>query len=98
MANVEVAFATPERQVIVSVPLEPGMSARDAVKQADLASYFENTTETDFASAPLGIFGEKLRDPDNYRLMPGERLEVYRPLEIDPKQARRERAAKASTR
>lgn len=98
MGNVEVAFATPERQVIVQVALEPGMSARDAVRQANLASRFESYTEADFANAPLGIFGERLRDPDSYHPTPGERIEVYRQLEIDPKQARRERAAKAAKR
>jgi putative ubiquitin-RnfH superfamily antitoxin RatB of RatAB toxin-antitoxin module len=98
MADVEIAFATPEFQVIARVPLEPGMNARQAVMLADLSARHAAWADFDFASAPLGVFGERLREPEAYLPAEGERIEVYRPLEIDPKQARRERAANASSR
>lgn len=94
MANIEVAFATPDKQVIVEIPLTPELSAREAVERADLASRFSHFSADDFTQAPLGIFGERLRDPEHYMLSPGERVEVYRPLKVDPKQARRNRAAR----
>ncbi|WP_251976051.1 RnfH family protein [Salinicola avicenniae] len=96
MATIEVAFATPQCQLLVALPLTPGLDARTAVMRADLASRIEGYDEAFFRQAPLGIFGERLREPERRELLSGERVEVYRPLEIDPKQARRERAAGAS--
>ncbi|MGM8930359.1 RnfH family protein [Salinicola sp. V024] len=98
VADVEIAFATPAHQVIVRVSLEPGMNARQAVMLADLPGRYPAWANLDFAQAPLGVFGERLREPEMYLPAEGERIEVYRPLEIDPKQARRERAANASSR
>lgn len=98
MSNVEVAFATPEHQAIVRVSLAPGMTARDAVLSANLAEQHAPWWQFDFATAPLGVFGERLRTPETYLPVDGERIEVYRPLEIDPMQARRNRAANASSR
>ncbi|OHZ02870.1 RnfH family protein [Salinicola sp. MIT1003] len=98
MTNVEVAFATPEHQIIVRLSLEPDMSARQAVMLADLPTRHSAWAGFDFATAPLGIFGERLRAPEDYSPLEGERIEVYRPLEIDPKQARRERAASVTSR
>lgn len=91
----EVAFATPTRQVIVTLLSSETLSAREAVWQAGLESRFEEYSAEFFRSAPLGCFGERLRDPEHYTPRAGDRIEVYRGLEIDPKQARRERAAKA---
>ena len=43
----------------------------------------------------MGIFGKALADPRKRQLSAGERVEIYRPLLIDPKEARRARANKA---
>ncbi|OLO05782.1 RnfH family protein [Salinicola socius] len=98
MANIEVAFATPEHQVIVSLSLVPGINARQAVMQASLSERHPAWAHVDFAEAPVGVFGVRLAAPEDYQPAAGDRLEVYRPLEIDPMQARRERAASASAR
>jgi len=98
MATIEVAFATPEYQVVVCLPLEPDMNARQMIILADLPARHATWAAFDFAEAPVGIFGERLSSPEDYLPVAGDRLEVYRPLEIDPKQARRERAANASMR
>jgi putative ubiquitin-RnfH superfamily antitoxin RatB of RatAB toxin-antitoxin module len=39
----------------------------------------------------FGIFGRRV--PPGTRLAPGDRIEVYRALAMDPKEARRRRAA-----
>ncbi|WP_342596082.1 RnfH family protein [Salinicola lusitanus] len=96
VGHIEIAFATPEWQTIVRLTLEPGINARQAVMLADLPSRHPSWAELDFTQAPLGIFGERLAAPETYQPEAGDRLEVYRPLELDPKQARRERAANAS--
>ncbi|MES3677686.1 RnfH family protein [Halomonas elongata] len=91
--HVEVAFALPNRQRIVSLMLPAGTHAREAVRQADLAHYFPDVPPETFENAALGIFGKALRDPERHILQEGERVEVYRPLCIDPKAARASRAA-----
>ncbi|WP_353980739.1 RnfH family protein [Salinicola endophyticus] len=97
-ALVEVAYATPAHQRIVTLAWSAGLTAREAVMRADLPTYFADLDEAWLASAPLGIFGERLVHPEQRELLPGERVEVYRPLHIDPKQARRERAARRPPR
>ena len=48
--------------------------------------------EIDLAGCELGVFGKVVAD--DYELMEGDRIEIYRPLMADPKEVRRERAAK----
>ncbi|MHB0774695.1 RnfH family protein [Halomonas sp. WWR20] len=94
--TVEVAFALPDRQRIVPLHVPPGTTAREAVERAGLPGYFPDLPATLFERANLGVFGKLLRDPEAYTLSAGDRVEVYRPLKIDPKQARAERAARIS--
>lgn len=92
---VEVAFALPERQKIVSLSVPDGTTAREAVRLAGLEHYFPDLTADVFEQAELGIFGKRLREPKTHALQAGDRVEVYRPLRIDPKQARIKRAAQS---
>lgn len=89
---VEVAFALPDRQHIVTLAVPEGTTARQAVRLAELEVLFPELPPSTFREASLGIFGKPLRDPDHHVLRAGDRVEVYRPLEIDPKAARAERA------
>jgi len=93
MLEVEVAFALPERQRIMPLSVPAGTTARQAVAMARLEVAFPEYSPVIFREADLGIFGKRLRDPDAVRLRDGDRVEVYRPLQIDPKAARIERAA-----
>lgn len=93
--SVEVAFALPERQKIVTLAVPPGTTARQAVQLARLEQYFPDLPITTFAQGELGIFGKRLRDPERHALQAGDRVEIYRPLLIDPKQARARRAAQS---
>jgi putative ubiquitin-RnfH superfamily antitoxin RatB of RatAB toxin-antitoxin module len=95
--RVEVAYALPTRQKIVEMSVPPGTTARQAVSMAKLERYFPDVPAVEFLTADLGIFGKALRDPDSQALREGDRVEVYRPLKIDPKAARAARAAKAAT-
>ncbi len=92
--QVEVAFALPERQRIVALEVPAGTTARQAVALAELEKHFPELSAAHFAEADRGIFGQLLRDPDTHRLRAGDRVEVYRPLEIDPKEARLRRAGR----
>jgi len=42
----------------------------------------------------MGIYGKAIRDPKTTVLKEGQRVEIYRPLIADPKEARAKRAAK----
>lgn len=92
--HVEVAFALPSKQRIVVLEVPNGTTAADAVRLADLPSLFPEVERGFFERAPLGIFGKALKAPANHFLADGERVEVYRPLEIDPMAARLARAQK----
>ena len=87
MIEVEVAWAEPSRQVSRSVSVPSGTTLREAVRAAGLeAEIAELRGET----LDLGVFGRRL-DPDT-EAQPGDRVEIYRPLQADPKELRRIRA------
>nr|WP_298376510.1 RnfH family protein [uncultured Halomonas sp.] len=91
---VEVAFALPESQKIVVLTVSPGTTARQVVAMAQMPQYFPALPLETFTQGALGIFGKLLRDPDQHVLRAGDRVEIYRPLHIDPKQARAKRATR----
>lgn len=94
MLEVEVAFALPDRQRIIPLAVPDGTTARQAVAMAGLEEAFPELPPATLRQADLGIFGKRLRDPDAVRLRGGDRVELYRPLQIDPKAARSARAAR----
>jgi len=92
LLDVEVAFALPERQRIIPLAVPDGTTARQAVEMARLEEAFPELPPATFREADLGIFGRRLRDQDSRVLRAGDRVEVYRPLQLDPKAARSARA------
>ncbi|WP_302140278.1 RnfH family protein [Halomonas alkalicola] len=90
---VEVAFALPGHQAVVALSVPLGTTASEAVVLADLPGRFPELPAETFEQPDLGIFGRRLREPASHRLRAGDRVELYRPLTIDPKQARLARAA-----
>jgi len=86
--SVEVAYATPEEQRIISLEVVPGTTLRQAIEQSGILEHF---SEIDLGNAKVGIFG-KLKKLDE-ALRAGDRVEIYRPLIADPKQVRKQRAA-----
>lgn len=91
MMKVEVAYATPEKQLIVSIEVEEGCTMKEAALKSGLDQEFPGL---DIENSPMGLFGRKVAKPDVEVLTAGDRVEIYRPLIIDPKQARLNRAAK----
>jgi len=85
--HVEVAYATPMQQIVKSLALPAGSSVAQAVRASGLLEEFP---EIDLNHQRVGVFGEfVLLDAP---LHDGERVEIYRPLIADPKEARRRRA------
>jgi putative ubiquitin-RnfH superfamily antitoxin RatB of RatAB toxin-antitoxin module len=89
--RVEVAYARPDRQEIVEVEVPDGATAMEAVLESGIEKIFP---EVDPASTDMGIFGKVIKKPEAHSLREGDRVELYRPLKIDPKQARLNRARK----
>ena len=90
--DIEVAYASPDRQLIVTLAVNPGTNAREAVALSGLPSQF---SEIDPVNCAVGVFGRQV--DDHYVLRPGDRLEIYRPLRMDPREARRRLAARGQT-
>jgi hypothetical protein len=88
MIRIEVAYAKPERQLILALEVEPGITAKEAVMRSGILDEFP---EIDIETAKLGIFGKAA--PASTVLNPMDRVEIYRPLIADPKEARKKRAA-----
>ncbi|MDR3417025.1 MAG: RnfH family protein [Nevskia sp.] len=90
LIEVEVAYAAgPSRQSVVRLTVPRGCTLREAIGHAGLLREFP---EIDLDRCKMGVFG-RLRKPDE-PLEAGDRVEIYRPLLADPKQARRERSKK----
>lgn len=93
MIKVEVAYATPEKQLIIEVDVTEGATMTEAVRLSGIDQEFP---ELDIRATPMGLFGRKVPKPAEQVLQAGDRVELYRPLLIDPKQARLNRAAKTT--
>lgn len=86
--RVEVAYALPERQTLLAVTLPAGSTAGEAIEASGVC---ERHPEIDLAQQSVGVFGQ-VTGLDT-ALGDGDRVEIYRPLKVDPKQARRNRAS-----
>lgn len=88
MPRVQVARADAAAQHVVEIDLPEGATLQQAAVASGLAAGFDPQTWG------LGVFGER-RDPAS-PVRAGERVEIYRPLPLDPREMRR-RAAKAKS-
>ena len=93
MIRVEVVYALREEQVLVALELEEGATVRQAIERSGLLQRFP---EIDPVSPKVGIFGRVTADAT--ALQDGDRVEIYRPLVVDPKDARRGRAGPRKAR
>ena len=85
---VEVAYATPDEQLILKLEVAPGTTLQQAIEQSGILDRFPEIVP---ARLKAGVFG-KLKKLDQ-SLRDGDRVEIYRPLIADPKQVRKQRAA-----
>ena len=95
--EVEVAYALPEKQELITLSVKEGTTALAAVLASGLTTKYP---QININEAKMGIFsklldGKHLPFPKDYVLEQKDRVEVYRPLLIDPKQARMQKVKKA---
>ncbi len=82
---------SPEARVVFEKQLElpPGSSANDAIQASGLVSQLPQLVELEHQ---VGVWGKAVTP--NQVLKDQDRVEIYRPLKVDPKVARRERFAR----
>lgn len=86
LIDVEVAYATPRDQVIVSLQVPDGTTAAGAIERSGIRIRFPEIE----AEPPVGIFSRRVALDQPLRA--GDRVEIYRPLIADPKEVRRRKA------
>ena len=88
--RVELAYADPTREILIAFEIRPGSTVGDCVERSGLFRW-----EPDLRGSRLGfsVFGRRVEPTEP--VSNGDRIEVLRPLEIDPKEARRLRARRA---
>ena len=87
--RVEVAYAGPEGQWLVPLELAPDATALAAVLASGIPQWLPGF---DASGARLGVYSRPVAHDTPLR--DGDRVEIYRPLQRDPKSARRARAEK----
>jgi len=90
--SVELVLATPEEQVLMAVTVDEGASVADVIAASAIQSRFPSL---EIDRMPAGIGGKPVSKDSIVRQ--GDRVELYRPLEIDPREARRQRARVGKT-
>lgn len=84
--EVQVVYARAAGQVVEVLHVPPGTTVGDALKRSELPARFPEIAARGY---DVGIFGRRV-DPSTV-LRQFDRIEIYRPLIADPKQARRMR-------
>ena len=89
MINIQICYATHANQILRAYAVPVGISLHDAIQRSGLLNEIK---ECDLNVCRVGIFG-KLKPLDTL-LRDQDRIEIYRPLTVDPMVSRRRRVAK----
>lgn len=90
--TVEVAYALPDQQRIIRLAVPVGTTALEAARLSGIVEHFPGL---DLEACDMGVFGKLVAKPAERVLRAEERVELYRPLIADPKEVRKQRAARA---
>lgn len=82
--KVEVAYATPKRQVLLTVSVEDGCTVKHAIEKSGVLGMFP---EIDLDTQKVGIYSKAT--PLDAVVEDGARIEIYRSITADPKTVRR---------
>jgi len=85
--RVQVCYALPTGVCLLDVELDHDSTLEQAIRASGL---LERHPEIDLPAAMIGVFGKLRQFSELAR--PGDRIEIYRPLVVDPKESRRRRA------
>lgn len=87
MLSIEVVYASVTAQKVIALSVKEGATIQEAIEQSGILSSFP---EIDLTQQKVGVFGKRKVLSDI--VQDNERIEIYRPLVIDPKEARRAKA------
>jgi len=90
--EVEIVFALPERQLLETVLVTAGETVLDVVMKSGLREAFP---EYEIDRLAVGIWGREVRRDQVVK--ENDRIEIYRPLQLDPREARRQLALSGRT-
>lgn len=85
--QVEVVFALPERQFLQTVTVPANATVADAIRMSGVERDYPDIR---FDELQAGVWGKP--EDRTHSLREGDRVEIYRPLEMDPREARRLKA------
>lgn len=88
LISIEAVYASENQQSLISLNVVEGTTLESAIVKSGLLRLYP---EIDLAINKVGVFST-VKSLD-YLVKPGDRVEIYRPLLVDPKQARFERVA-----
>jgi putative ubiquitin-RnfH superfamily antitoxin RatB of RatAB toxin-antitoxin module len=86
---VRVVYALPDRQVVVQLRVPLGTKVTEVVSRSGLLEQFPEIGARPIAYA---IYGRVVEE--TYEVRSGDRIEILRPLQVDPKTSRRQAAAR----
>ena len=89
MINISLVYLTPDGQTLLQRQVTKDTTLRQAVLDSGILEQHGLSWPL-----PVGIFSQLIESPDSYLLQAGDRIELYRPLTHDPKDVRRQRAAR----
>jgi uncharacterized protein len=84
---IEVAFATPQKQSLISIEVDEGSTIESVIRASGVLDLYP---EIDLSRNKVGIFSEPRVLTD--KVVAGDRIEIYRELMVDPKELRRQKA------
>lgn len=91
MIDIEVAYALPRQQFLIQERVVEGTTIAEALLQSEI---HQLVPHIEIVDGKVGIFGKVAKMSQVLR--EGDRIEIYRPLVNDPKEARRRRATEKS--
>jgi len=86
LIQIEVAYADPQHQEVLQLRVGANKTVAEAITESGILGHFPNI---DLSVNKVGIFGAVCDLKQALRA--GDRIEIYRPLLIDPREARRRR-------
>jgi putative ubiquitin-RnfH superfamily antitoxin RatB of RatAB toxin-antitoxin module len=89
MIRIEIAYALPDAQTLVSLSVPAGSTVEQAIAASDVPA---RHPDLDWRAGRVGIFG-RIVSLDRI-VQDGDRIEIYRPLVADPKSSRQARVEK----
>ena len=90
--RIEVVYALSDQQELIELSVDAGTSVETAIRLSGITERFAGL---DVSACTVGVWGRVVAPATI--LKDGDRVEIYRPLELDPREARRRLARQGKT-